>query len=182
MSRTARADLRPIREPVHIPEPEHDVALALKELMHSLRQTVESEMRAHGETLTFAHGMLLSKVLVREPGISGAQAARRAQVTAQTMNGLLRSLEAEGCVVREGNPENQRADRWFLTQEGVRRLEQAKIIADSVVRRMMAPLTERDAEHLCELLQKCAVGLRSAGPAEAGHPSRPAKSAASRAR
>ena len=151
---------KPIREPVQLSEPTHDVARALKEVMHSFRTIMEGEMRARGEALSFAHAMLMMS-LAREPGLSGAQVARRQQVTAQTMNGLLRNLEAAGYAVREPNPENRRADRWFLTLTGLRHLEQGRGVADEVVRKMLVPLTDRDADRLCELLQRCALALHA---------------------
>jgi len=160
--------IRPIREPVEVREPTHDVARALKEVMHSFRTIVEGEMRSRGEALSFAHAMLMMS-LAREPGLSGAQAARRSQVTAQTMNGLLRNLESAGYAVREPHPENRRADRWFLTQDGLRHLEQGRAVADEVMRKMLLPLTDKDADRLCELLQRCARAL---------HAIRDAKSAA----
>ncbi len=158
MSPSPRSVSRTIREPVQLSEPAHDVARALKEVMHSFRTIIEGEMRSRGEALSFAHAMLMMS-LAREPGLSGAQTARRSQVTAQTMNGLLRNLESAGYAVREPNPENRRADRWFLTQDGLRHLEQGRIVADEVMRKMLVPLTDRDAQRLCELLQKCALAL-----------------------
>ena len=160
MSPALPAGAKPIREPVQLSEPTHDVARALKEVMHSFRTIMEGEMRSRGEALSFAHAMLMMS-LAREPGLSGAQTARRQQVTAQTMNGLLRNLEAAGCAVREPNPENRRADRWFLTQKGLRHLEQGRVVADGVVRKMLMPLTDRDADRLCELLQRCAQALHA---------------------
>jgi DNA-binding MarR family transcriptional regulator len=165
MSRPARSRLQPIREPVQIPEPAHDVARALKEVMHSFRTIMEGEMRSRGEILSFAHAMLL-KTLAQQPGLSGAQAARRAQVTAQTMNSLLRNLETAGCAAREPNPENRRADRWFVTEEGLRRLENGHGVAERVMKKMLEPLTARDADKLCELLQKCAKALHTINEAK----------------
>ena len=109
MSPAARPGPRTIREPVQLSEPAHDVARALKEVMHAFRTIMEGEMRSRGEALSFAHAMLMMS-LAREPGLSGAQAARRSQVTAQTMNGLLRNLESAGYAVREPNPENRHDD------------------------------------------------------------------------
>ena len=119
-------------------------------------------MRAHGPASSFAHALVMFS-LAREPGLSGAQAARRAQVTAQTMNGLLRNLEAAGYVVREQNPENRRADRWFLTQAGLRHLEFGKAVGDEVTRMMLIPLTSSDVNQLCALLNKCSRALRVSG-------------------
>jgi DNA-binding MarR family transcriptional regulator len=156
-----------IREPVQIPEPEHGVARALKEVMHSFRNIMEGRMRALGPASSFAHALLMFS-LAREPGLSGAQAARRAQVTAQTMNGLLRSLEAAGYAVREQNPENRRADRWFLTHAGLRHLEHGKAVADELTRTMLIPLTSTDVNHLCELLHRCAHALLAGNAADTG--------------
>ncbi len=155
-SRTARSV--PIRDPVQVSEPSLGVARALKEVLHAFRTIVEGEMRSRGESLSFAHAMLMIS-MAREPGLSGAQAARRAQVTAQTMNSLLRNLESGGYAVRERNPENLRADRWFLTREGLRHLEQGRMVADEVARKMLVPLTAKEADCLCELLRRCAHAL-----------------------
>ena len=162
MSRKTATDSNLIREPIVMPEPEHDVARALKEVLRALGTVMEGRMRSRGEALSFAQTMLLV-FLAREPGLSGAQAARRSHVTAQTMNGLLRNLEAGGYVGREPNPENRRADRWFLTQKGLLHLEKGKGVADDVMHQMLAPLTDKDTERLCGLLSKCAKALHAIG-------------------
>jgi DNA-binding MarR family transcriptional regulator len=157
-SRTVQS--RVIREPVQLPEPEHDVARALRDVMHTFRTIMEGEMRSRGASLSFAHAMLLM-ALAREPGLSGAQAARRAQVTAQTMNVLLRNLESVGYAIREPNPENKRADRWFLPQDGLRHMELGHSVADGLMAKMLLPLSDKDAERLQGLLQKCAGALHA---------------------
>src|SRR5690242_3319762 len=94
---------RPIREPVPLPEPGADVGMALRQVMQTLRQNIESALRAQGVELSFVHAMVL-KTLAKEPGISGAQLARRVTVTAQSMNGLLKGMERLGHVMREPHP------------------------------------------------------------------------------
>ena len=155
-SRTVQS--RVIRDPVQLPEPEHDVARALRDVMHTFRTIMEGEMRSRGSALSFAHAMLLMAV-AREPGLSGAQVARRTQVTAQTMNVLLRNLESVGYAVREPNPENKRADRWFLTQDGLRHMQLGHSVADALAAKMLLPLSAKDADRLQGLLQKCATAL-----------------------
>ena len=93
----ARIDknLRPIREPVPLTEPGADIGRRIRTLMQTFRQQVDTAMRARGIDVSFVHGMVLG-TLAREPGISGAQLARRTTVTAQSMNGLLRSMESTG--------------------------------------------------------------------------------------
>jgi DNA-binding MarR family transcriptional regulator len=156
-----RSDSRPIREPVPVPEPRDDVGLALRNLMHSLRQNVETAIRGAGIDLSFVHGLVL-KTLAREPGLSGAQVARRAIVTAQTMNGVLRSMEKAQLIVREPHPENRRQDCWFLTRHGARRMHQAHEVVDAVMTRMLAPLSRTDAARLTALLRDCTESLQDA--------------------
>jgi DNA-binding MarR family transcriptional regulator len=152
-------DHRPIREPVPLPEPGSDFGLALRHLMQTFRQNVDSIIRARGLTLTFAHGMVL-KHLAREPGISGAQLARRTTVTAQSMNGLLRSMESTGLILRESHPENRRTDCWFLTRNGLRHLEQANEVVDGLMTRMLAAMPKADVTRLTQLLHECALALQ----------------------
>jgi DNA-binding MarR family transcriptional regulator len=161
-----RSDPRPIREPIAVSEPGQDVGLALRQLMHTLRQNVESALRARGIDLSFVHGMVL-KNLAREPGLSGAQVARRALVTAQTMNGVLRSMESAALIVREPHPENRRQDCWFLTKSGARRMEEGHEIVDEVLTRMLAPLSRADAARLTALLRDCTGALQAAPAARA---------------
>jgi DNA-binding MarR family transcriptional regulator len=172
MSRN-RSDPRPIREPIPVSEPGQDVGLALRQLMHTLRQNVEAGLRARGIDLSFVHGMVL-KNLAREPGLSGAQVARRAMVTAQTMNGLLRSMESAALIVREPHPENRRQDCWFLTRNGAARMDEAHKVVDGVLTRMLAPLSRPDAARLGALLRECTGALQTSSP------SKPAPSSRSR--
>lgn len=168
-------DLRPIREPVPLPEPGSDVGFALRHLMQTFRQTVEAAIRERGLDLSFAHGMVL-KTLAREPGISGAQLARRASVTAQSMNGLLHGMESTGLIVREKHPENRRTDCWFMTRNGFRQIEQAGDIIEEIASRMLAGISKADAARLTELLQECASALQMSAEAKPV-PARRARSA-----
>jgi DNA-binding MarR family transcriptional regulator len=149
-----------IREPIPMPEPDNPVPMALKEVLRALHKVMESRRRSRGDPLSFPHTMLLG-LLAREPGLSGAQVARRSQVTAQTMNELLRNVESAGYAAREPNPENRRADRWFLTQKGAGYLEKDTGVANQVIRDMLGPLSAKDIEKLCELLGRCTQALRA---------------------
>jgi len=159
MARTS-ADVRPIREPVPLPEPGSDVGFALRNLMQIFRQRVETAVREQGVALSFPHAMVM-KHLAKEPGLSGAQLARRTIVTAQSMNGLLHGLESTGMVVREKHPENKRTDCWFMTRAGYRQMQQVHETIDGIIARMLASLSKADAARLTELLHECAAALQS---------------------
>jgi DNA-binding MarR family transcriptional regulator len=172
-------ELRPIREPVPLPEPGSDVGFALRALMQTFRQSVDSTIRARGLDISFAHGMVL-KMLAREPGISGAQLARRTSVTAQSMNGLLRSMESTGMILREKHPENRRTDCWFMTRTGLRQVQQAGEIVDEIITRMLASISKADAARLTELLHECATALQTGAETRPARGSRGAISASQR--
>jgi DNA-binding MarR family transcriptional regulator len=174
MARTDRK-LRPIREPVPLAEPGADIGLALRQLMQTFRQSVDTGLRARGIQLSFVHGMVL-KTLAREPAISGAQLARRSIVTAQSMNSLLRSMETVGLIVREKHPENRRTDCWYLTEVGLKQLEQVNEMVDGVMGRIRASITKTDAAQLVNLLQKCAAALQGSADEKGGAKAARAKS------
>jgi DNA-binding MarR family transcriptional regulator len=176
MART-KQPLRPIREPVPLSEPGADIGSALRQVMLTLRQTVDLSLRSRGIDLSFVHAMVL-RTLAKEPGISGAQLARRITVTAQSMNGLLRSMESIGLVLREPHPESRRTECWYLTTIGLKQLERAGEVVDQVMGRIRSSISKADAARLVGLLHQCAIALQSGAEAK---PARASKSAASRA-
>jgi DNA-binding MarR family transcriptional regulator len=148
--------------------PEQVVGLLLKSLNHTLRQSVDEAMRARGVALSFAHFATLFG-LHSEPGITGAQLARRAMVSAQTMNSILRRLERERLIERKPHPESRRADSWSLTAHGGEQLERARAILDSVFSRMLSALRPAEVEELQNYLRRCVAALEKNGAAQSGH-------------
>jgi DNA-binding MarR family transcriptional regulator len=141
--------------------PEHIVGFLLKSLHHMLRQSVDEALRKQGLELSFAHFAALFS-LHCEPGITGAQLARRAMVSAQTMNAALRRLELEGRIERRPHPDSRRADSWWLTEEGVDLLKRARKVGASIFTRMLAPLTETEIANLESYLRRCIAALETA--------------------
>src|SRR5262245_19212749 len=107
--------------------PEEAIAYLLKNLQHSLRQAVDEAFRHEGIDMSFAHLATLY-ALESEPGVAGAELARRGFVTAQSMNTILRRLERDGDIERRPHPTSFRADSWFVTRTGQARLDRAKVV------------------------------------------------------
>jgi DNA-binding MarR family transcriptional regulator len=147
-------------------KPEHVVGFLLKSLHHSLRQSIEEALRAQGLTMSFAHFATLFG-LFSEPGITGAQLARRAMVSAQTMNSILRRLESEGLIERGPHPDSRRADSWSLAEEGEKQLARARVIGDTVFSRMLAALSADEVADLQTYLRRCIAALETS-PAPRG--------------
>jgi DNA-binding MarR family transcriptional regulator len=145
--------------------PEQVIGFLFKSLHHSLRQAVDEALRRHGVELSFAHFATLFG-LHYEPGSTGAQLARRAMVSPQTMTPVLRRLEAEGLIERRPHPESRRADSWFLTEEGTKQFLRARAVGEEVFSRMLSALDAAELERLQDYLGRCISALGSS-PAEA---------------
>lgn len=143
------------------------IGFLLKSLHHTLRQTIDQALREQGVELSFAHLAALFN-LHHEPGISGAQLARRAMVSAQTMNAALRTLEREGYIERRAHPDSRRADSWSLTAAGLRELGRAREVGTAVFGKMLGALDAREVAALENYLGRCVAALDTgAGPENA---------------
>ena len=141
-----------------VDKPEHVIGFLLKSLQHTLRQTMDKAMRKQGVALSFAHFAALFG-LYCEPGITGAKLARRAMVSAQTMNSALRRLEADGRIERRPHPDSRRADSWTVTDEGLELLEHARAVGAATFERMLAPLDRTETAALESGLRRCIAAL-----------------------
>jgi DNA-binding MarR family transcriptional regulator len=137
--------------------PEEQVGYLLKRLMHLFRHLVDLRLRRNSD-ISFAHLVTLDQIH-QEPGVAGARLARRLFITAQTMTGLLRRLEQEGCVERRPDPHNRRADRWFLLPKGQERLMSARAAGAPVMTQMLSLLQPDEVAALRSYLERCVEGL-----------------------
>ena len=139
-------------------KPEDHIGFLLKNLHLGVRQVLEMELREHRIPLSFAQVGALFNLLL-EPGLPGAQLARRANVSAQTMNTILRRLESDGMIARRPHPESRRADSWFLTEVGDAVLDQARIVGDAVFARVLSGFSSGEAEEFRGYLRRCIAAL-----------------------
>jgi DNA-binding MarR family transcriptional regulator len=138
--------------------PEAAIGRLLKNMHQSTRHAVEDSLRRERIDLTFAHFVALHG-LDAEPGLAGAELARRVFVTAQTMNTILHRLEKDGAIERRPNPSNQRADSWYITKSGRTSMERARVVAESVWSQMFAALKPTEVIQLQRLLERCLGGF-----------------------
>jgi DNA-binding MarR family transcriptional regulator len=139
-------------------EAPQSVGFLLKRLQHSLRQSFDEALRRAGMVMSFAQVASLFG-LYYEPGSTGAQLARGAMVSAQTMNVALHRLEQDGLIERRPHPESRRADSWFLTNEGARQFTRARAVGDPVLARMLAALSPAEVEQFEDYLHRCIGAL-----------------------
>jgi len=87
-----------------------------------------------------------------EPG-SQQQVAQRLSVDRTTMVALLDTLEAKGLVSRHPHTEDRRRNVVELTTKGQGVLRRATRASDEAERKLLAPLSPRDAQQLRDALQ-----------------------------
>lgn len=130
----------------------------LKVTQHRLRQRLEAELEKVGTTAA-QNAVLLA---VRgNPRVSNADLARDAFVTPQTMQAILVNLERAGLIKRSPHPDHGRVIMTELTKAGQTAVAQGEKAADAVERKMLSTLSAEEAQHLRELLKRCAAALDS---------------------
>jgi DNA-binding MarR family transcriptional regulator len=114
-----------------------------------LRQATAAVRAAHDAALVAARlttpQFLVLNLLDAYPGASGAELARTAQLTPQTMNLIVRKLERELLIERVEHETHGRVLRIRLTGKGSQRLRLAKTLSDKIERSILA-LTDSGTE------------------------------------
>jgi DNA-binding MarR family transcriptional regulator len=131
----------------------------LKRAQDALNAAMTAALREHGVTLS-EYAVLTA--LAEEPGLSNADLARRAFVTPQTMNQVLRELEHKGWVSRHPHPGHGRILQAELTAGGRRVLGGCHQAVSGVEERMLAGLDPAGREQLVAGLKSCIAGLSRA--------------------
>jgi MarR family transcriptional regulator, lower aerobic nicotinate degradation pathway regulator len=89
-----------------------------------------------------------------EDGLSQTELSARSQIDRTTMGGLIDRLEKEGMVERRNHPEDRRAYQVFLTVKGQSLEDELSAVANKVLRKVTAPLTNEEHATLIKLLTK----------------------------
>jgi DNA-binding MarR family transcriptional regulator len=152
-------------------KPEHILGFLLKSLQHTLRQRIDEALRKQGVELSFAQFAALFN-LHNDPGVTGARLARRAFVSAQTMNSALRALEVDGYIERGPHPSSRRADSWSLTDAGLAELARARQVGKAVFARMLGGFDAKEVAAFEDYLRRCIAALDSEPAAVVQEPQR----------
>jgi len=94
------------------------------------------------------------------PGLSGADLARVALLTPQTVGVIIRNLERDGAIVKTPHPVHGRVLQWTLTRRGTSLLEKCRRHALALERRLAAGLNARSQVTVRRWLSKIATDLQ----------------------
>ena len=93
------------------------------------------------------------------PGLSGADVARVALLTPQTVGVIIRNLERDGVIRKMPHPVHGRILQWNLTARGVTLLVQCRRHVDDVERRLAAGLDTKAEATIRRWLARVATEL-----------------------
>jgi DNA-binding MarR family transcriptional regulator len=144
--------------------PEEQIGYLLKRLQQAFRNRLETRLRHGSLGLSLAHLVTLD-LLEAQPGLPGAQVAKRIMVSAQTMNQMLKRLEVAGEIERRPHPQSRRAESWFLTTVGKKQLQAARAAANPVMTQMLSRLQGAEVTQLRRFLELCVAGIEADGAA-----------------
>lgn len=141
------------------------ISYLIKRIERGVRAELDTALRPLNVTTSEYTAL---SVLHHRSGLSSAQLARRAFVSAQAMNQIVGSLERNGWIERSADPEHGRILRAKLTREGRSVLAECDRATVHVERVLLSGLTTKQVEGLRQALETCASSLialaRSAQP------------------
>lgn len=101
-------------------------------------------------------------VLLRRPGITSSELARRSFVRAQTMAMTLEPMLEAGHVRREPDPANGRRMRLFLTESGRTTIRTLSGALSELEDTLVEGFSDREREQFAEFLRRANLNLANA--------------------
>jgi DNA-binding MarR family transcriptional regulator len=129
----------------------------LRQAQAASRLTLE---RALGELGVTVPQFVALTMLKAYPGISGAELARVALLTPQTVGVIIANLERDGAIQKTPDPVHGRRLQWTLTSRGLILLEQCRKHALALERRLAEGLMPKDERVIRQWLSRIAVSLQ----------------------
>jgi DNA-binding MarR family transcriptional regulator len=129
----------------------------LRQAQAAARLTLE---RALGEFSVTVPQFVVLTMLKAYPGLSGADLARIALLTPQTVGVIIRNLERDRAIRKTPHPVHGRVLQWTLTPHGLKLLEKCRRQALTLERRLLAGLNRPAEATVRRWLAKIAADLQ----------------------
>jgi DNA-binding MarR family transcriptional regulator len=129
----------------------------LRQAAAASRLTLERALAELGAT---PPQFVVLTMLKAYPGLSGADLARVALLTPQTVGVIIRNLERDGAIRKTPHPVHGRVLQWTLTRRGLMLLEKCRKHAMALERRLAAGLNPRAQATVRRWLARIAADLQ----------------------
>ena len=133
------------------------LAYLLRQAQAATRLTIERALAELGVT---SPQFLVLTMLRAYPGLSGADLARVAFLTPQTVGVIIRNLERDGAIRKTPHPIHGRVLQWTLTRRGTTLLDKCRRHVQAVERRLVAGLSAKSQATVRFWLSKIATDLQ----------------------
>ena len=133
------------------------LAYLLRQAQAATRLSMERSLASLGVT---PPQFVVMTMLRAYPGLSGAELARVALLTPQTVGVIIRNLERDGAIAKTPHPQRGRVLQWTLTRRGVRLLENCRRHALALEGRLAAGLNAKSQITVRRWLSKIATDLQ----------------------
>jgi DNA-binding MarR family transcriptional regulator len=132
------------------------LAYLLRQAQGATRLAMERSLADVGVT---SPQFVVLTMLKAYPGLSGADLARVAMLTPQTVGVIIRNLERDGAIRKSPHPIHGRVLQWTLTRRGAMLLDRCRRHAHAVERRLAAGLSARAQATIRRWLARIAADL-----------------------
>jgi DNA-binding MarR family transcriptional regulator len=132
----------------------------LRQAQAAARLTLERALADLGVT---PPQFVVLTMLKAYPGLSGADLARVALVTPQTVGVIIRNLERDRAIRKTPHPVHGRVLQWTLTRHGLTLLEKCRRQAMTLERRLAAGFSTKAQATVRRWLSKIAADLQQDG-------------------
>jgi DNA-binding MarR family transcriptional regulator len=129
----------------------------LRQASAASRLTLERALAELGAT---PPQFVVLTMLKAYPGLCGADLARVALLTPQTVGVIIRNLEREGAIKMTPHPVHGRVLQWTLTKRGLTLLEKCRKHAMALERRLAAGLNPQAQATVRRWLARIAIDLQ----------------------
>jgi DNA-binding MarR family transcriptional regulator len=133
------------------------LAYLLRQAQAAARLTLERALADVGVT---PPQFVVLTMLRAYPGLSGADVARVALLTPQTVGIIIRNLERSGAIRKTPHPLHGRVLQWALTRRGETLLAKCRLRSQAVERRLMAGLSAEANATVRRWLSRIATDLQ----------------------
>jgi DNA-binding MarR family transcriptional regulator len=133
------------------------IAYLLRQAQAATRLTMERTLADLGVT---PPQFAVLTMLNAYPGLSGADVARVALLTPQTVGVIIGNLERDGAIKKTRHPIHGRVLQWTLTRHGSNLLDKCRSRANAVERRLVSGLVAKEEVVIRRWLSKIALDLQ----------------------
>jgi DNA-binding MarR family transcriptional regulator len=132
------------------------LAYLLRQAQAATRLAMERALADLGVT---SPQFVVLTMLKAYPGLSGADLARVALLTPQTVGVIIRNLERDGAIRKAPHPVHRRVLQWTLTRRGADLLDRCRRHAQTIERRLAAGFSPTAQAIIRHWLAKIAADL-----------------------